>query len=451
MLETNSQCEIRSATLSPQDVGQTDRVCVLGAGSSGLTVAKNLQAKGIAFDCLEKQHDLGGNWLYGSLASSVYQSTHTISSKKLTEYTDFPMPEEYPEFPSHRQVLEYLRRYTDEFGLLQHVKFGAEVERAERIAGGGWEVRLASGETRRYGSLIVANGHNWDPRWPEIAGEFTGEQIHACNYKTPDLLADRRVLVVGGGNSGCDIAVESAQHARSTCLSLRRGYHFLPKFFHGMPIDICGERMLWCRMPLPVRRAMAKVVSFFLLGSTASVGLPKPDHKLFEAHPIINSQLIYQLRHGNLSVRTDIERLCGDSVLFTDGRQEPFDLIIYATGYEISFPFFAENQLEWKEGRPNLWLNMFAPNRDDLFFAGLIQPDSGQFGLVDLQSQLIAEYLSGLRSGGRGATWLRRQMQQVDGDPRGLRYVDSPRHLLEVEHFSYRQTLKRLLKRVRRM
>lgn len=447
MPETSTETSVRP-TLRSDD---PHRVCVLGAGSSGLAVAKNLLAKKIPFDCLEKQHDLGGNWLYGSPASSVYQSTHTISSKKLTEYTDFPMPEAYPEYPNHRQVLEYLRSYAGAFGLRDHIDFGIGIERAERHTDGGWVVRLTNGETHRYGKLIVANGHNWDPRWPEFEGEFSGDQIHACDYKTPSEIAGKRVLVVGGGNSGCDIAVECAQHAQETCLSLRRGYHFLPKFFHGTPIDVCGERMLWCRMPLPVRRAVAKAVSFFLLGGTQAVGLPKPDHKLFQAHPIINSQLIYHLGHGKLSIRPQIQKLCSERVLFSDGRDQEFDTIIYATGYKISFPFLAENVLAWQQGRPRLWLNIFDPERDDLFFAGLIQPDSGQFGLVDYQAQLIAEYLAGLNAGQRGAKWLQELKRKPEADAgNGIRYIDSPRHLLEVEHYTYRRKLQQLIRKAKR-
>ena len=428
-----------------------ERVCVIGAGSSGLTVSKNLRTLGVPFDCLERETTLGGNWSYGSPVSSVYRSTHLISSKQLTEYADYPMPESYPEFPHHTLVAEYLQGYAEQFDLLPHIQIGVGVRNATRVEASGWDVELDSGERRRYSHLIVANGHNWDPRWPEHPGSFDGLALHSCQYKTPDAIAGKRVLVVGGGNSGCDIAVECGQNAARTCLSLRRGYHFLPKFFHGTPIDICGERMLRWKFPLPVRRTLAAAASFLMLGGRAALGLPRPDHRLFETHPVINSQLIYHLGHGDIAIRPEIAELCGDSVKFSDGTVEPFDAIIYATGFKISLPFLDSSELTWREGRPDLYLNVFSPHSDDLFFAGLIQPDSGQFGLVDYQAQLIAAYLHGLRTGSRGSTWFREEKKRgIDGIPNRIRYLATPRHALEVEHFSYRRRLKKLIRKVRK-
>lgn len=430
---------------------KTGRVCVLGAGSSGLAVLRRLREAKIPCDCLEREGQLGGNWCYGSSVSSVCRSTHLISSKELTEYPDFPMPGSYPEYPHHRLVWEYLDSYARHHSLHESIQFGAGAASIKRRPDGGWLVQLESGESRRYAAVVVANGHNWDPRWPEVPGHFDGQVLHSSQCKTPEALVGKRVLVVGGGNSGCDIAVESAQNAASTTLSLRRGYHFLPKFFHGTPIDVCGERMLRWRFPLWLRRGLAKTVGFFLLGSPQWVGLPKPDHRLFETHPVINSQLIYHLGHGDITVRPDIAKLCGDRVRFVDGSQEPFDVIVYATGFKVSFPFFEQEKFAWREGRPELFLNVFHPDHDDLFFAGLIQPDSGQFGLVDYQAQLIAAYLKGIESDSPTASWFREEKRRRAGEPVSpIGYLRTPRHALEVEHFSYRRRLQKLIKRFKR-
>jgi hypothetical protein len=422
------------------------RVCVVGAGSSGLAVVKNLLAAGIPVDCLERESDLGGNWNYGQPASSVYRSTHLISSKRLTEYTDFPLPDDYPEFPHHSLVLKYFRAYADRFGLWPHIEFGAAVEQITRRAEGGWLVRLASGETRLYGRLVIANGHNWDPRYPSWAGQFAGLELHSSEYKTPELLEGRRVLVVGAGNSGCDIAVESAQHAAETHLTLRRGYHFLPKFFHGTPIDICGERILRWRFPLWLRRICASAGSFLVLGRPQWLGLPKPDHKLFETHPIINSQLIYYVGHGDIQIRPDVASVDEHVVHFSDGTRSEFDVIVHATGFKITIPFIDRAELNWQADRPELYLNVFHPERDDLFIAGLIQPDSGQWGLVDCQAQLIAKFLQHSDAGSPRAAWFRKVKCTPRKEP--IRYVPSPRHLLEVEHFSYRRQMERLIKKL---
>lgn len=423
-----------------------DKYCVIGAGSSGLAVAKNLRQAGLAFDCLEREDDIGGNWYYGKPHSSVYQSTHLISSKSLTEYTDFPMPREYPDYPHHQQVWEYLRSYARHFDLYDAIEFNTAVGSVEPSEG-QWLVKLADGRQRRYRGVVIANGHNWDPERPEYPGRFDGLALHSAEYKTPDVLRGRRVLVIGGGNSGCDIAVEAAQNAVETFYSLRRGYHYLPKYFAGKPADQCGERFLRWRMPLWARRAIAAAMVRLVLGKPERYGLPKPDHRLFETHPIINSQLLYYVGHGEIRVKPDVAELCGDRVRFTDGSVEPIDVIVYATGFKISFPFIDRQYLNWRDGRPDLYLNIFHPQYDTLCVAGLIQPDSGQWGLVDYQAQLIARFFRALEHDPRAAEAFRRRKVRAGEDlGDGIRYVPSSRHLLEVEHFSYRRKLQKLIR-----
>lgn len=446
-----------SPTVKDQ-VDRSDRVAVIGAGTSGLAMVKNARQAGFRVDCLEREADLGGNWNAALPCSRVIASTHLISSKKQTEYLDHPMPEEWPEFPSHRLVLEYLRGYAERFGLEESIEYDTGVRRAEPFdrqrADSGWLVELESGERRRYGRLAIANGHNWDYRFPDWSGRvtdtpFRGTELHSGEYKTPDLVAGKRVLVVGGGNSGCDIAAEAALHASTTRLSLRRGYHFLPKFYRGLPIDAVGERLLRWRLPLWLRRLLARGMSYLVLGPRAGTGLPEPDHRLFEAHPTINSQLIYQLRHGGLAVRPDVERLTETGARFMDGSEEAFDVIVHATGYGLTFPFIDNEELNWRDGRPDLLLNVFHPRHDDLFILGMIQPDSGQWGLVDRQARLVTQYLLAKDSDATSAESFRQRMQDKSSS-RPIRYLDSPRHRLEVEHFAYAKRLDKEWQRLRR-
>ena len=416
---------------------------MIGAGPSGLAVAKNFAVADVAFDCFERNDDVGGNWYFGKPASSVYASTHLISSKRLTEFVDFPMPIDYPAYPHHRQAWEYLRSYARHFGLYPRITFNTSVERVEP-EGDRWQVQLSTGESRRFDGVVIANGHNWSPRYPQLKGSFGGVSLHSCQYKTPDVLSGKRVLVVGAGNSGCDIAVESAQHAAATFHSIRRGYHYLPKFISGRPADEYGELMLRLRVPLWLRRLITRYIARLTLGPPQRIGLPKPDHRFWESHPIVNSQLLYYVGHGRIQVKPDITELRGDRVVFADGSQEQIDVIIYATGFEIRFPFIDQQHLNWCDGRPDLYLNIFHPQHDRLLFAGLIQPDSGQWGLVDVQAQLITKYLVALDRSDPAAEQLKTRMHASDGLAK-IRYVRSPRHLLEVEHFSYRKTLKKRL------
>jgi hypothetical protein len=420
---------------------------VIGAGASGLAAIKALGEHGIHTECFEREEQVGGNWCFGKPCSSVYRSAHLISSKLLTQFPDFPMPEDWPEYPSQAQALEYLCSYAEHFGLYDSIHFNAAVTRIEPVdeSASGWRVNFSSGESRDYESVIIATGHHWDPNWPKYSGDFDGTVLHSSQYKTPDALADKRVLVVGAGNSGCDIAVESAQFARATFHSMRRGYHFVPKFIKGKPVDRCGEFLLRWNVPLWLRRRIAARLVRTALGRPEDFGLPAPDHKFLETHPVVNSQLLYFLGHGRIKPKPDIAELHGGEVRFVDGSSETIDVIVFATGFRITIPFIDPAHLNWRRGKPDLFLNVFHPCYDNLFVAGLIQPDSGIWGLVHHQTQLIARFLKSQQNNRHLANRFRRLKSRPNGNlGHGIRYLDTPRHLLEVEHYSYGKKLAQL-------
>ncbi|MEI6240853.1 MAG: NAD(P)-binding domain-containing protein [Planctomycetia bacterium] len=432
----------------PADV--TDPWCVIGAGPSGLTALKNLRAVGIAAECLEREDGLGGNWRFGSPSSRVFASTLLISSKRLTQFVDYPMPRHWPAYPDHHQCLAYLDGYARHFGLLDHVRFGTGVDRIERPTDGtpGWLVTTSAGATNRYAGVVIASGHNREPRWPDFPGRFTGSLLHAADYKSPSHpvpLAGKRVLVIGGGNSGCDIAVEVSRHAARTMHSTRRGYHVVPRFILGRPADVRGERLLSMRAPLWLRRLVSLRMIDRTIGLPWRHGLPRPDHQLFESHPVINDELFARIDAGALAPAVDVAAFAGDEVVFTDGSRAAFDVVICATGYRIEHPFIAPEHLAAHAGIPRLFLNLLHPTRDDIAVVGLIQPDSGQWGITDVQARLVARMARATRGAPRAAAWLYRQRQRPT-DPAPIRYVDSPRHRLEVEHFSYRRRLERLVR-----
>lgn len=426
-----------------------DKYCIIGAGASGITAAKNLKALNIPFEMIEREDEIGGNWYYGKQSSSAYKSTHLISSKKMTQYTDFPMPANYPDYPNHAQVLAYLRDYGRAFGLYDHILFKTSVERLERTDDGLWEVALQSGgesHIRRYKGVLIANGHLWDSKYPQYAGKFNGVSVHSKDYKTPEILRDKRVLVIGGGNSGCDIAVEAAQNAARVFHSTRRGYHYIPKFVFGKPTDEFAEVSHKLHLPLPVRRTLNTLLLKMVMGDPQRFGLPKPDHKLLEAHPIANSQMLYYVGHGDITPKPDVETLCGDRVRFKDGSEEAIDVIVYATGFRISFPFIDTKHLNWQETGPGFYLHVFHPQYDNLFIVGLIQPDSGVFWIADYQSQLVARFIQAQMHDSTRAEAFRLLKAGPQPDLRGgTKHLRTERHYLEIEHYSYGQRLKRLI------
>lgn len=427
------------------------RIAVIGAGSSGLAAARHLLAAGFAVDVLEREDDLGGNWNYGKPYARVYRSTHTISSKPGTQYSDYPMPESFPDYPHHSQILSYLRSYAEHFGVTPHIRFSTPVARVEPEREGAadteWLVTTGEGTTTRYDAVIVANGHNWSPKTPPYPGEFTGEMMHSAHYRTPDIFVGKRVLVVGGGNSGCDIVVEAAQFGEHAWHSTRRGYYYMPKYLFGRPSDQVGDMMLALRIPLAVRRAIASLSYRLLVGSPKKMGLPVPDHRLFETHPVVNTLLPYYVGQGDITPVGDIARFDGRTVHFTDGQSSEFDLVVFATGFNLEFPFLEQKHLNWQEGRPRLHANVFHPTYDTLAVAGLIQPDSGQFGLVHWQMLAAARFFRAAAERRPSAERFRRERgTAAPGSAGGVQYKESTRHFVEVEHWSYRRELERIAK-----
>jgi len=434
--------------------------CVIGAGPSGLAALKSLCAAGIAAECLERESALGGNWNFGSATSRVFASTRLVSSKSLTEYLDHPLPREWPAYPDHRQCLEYLRSYARRFGLEPHIRTGTAVEGVEPAdpPGSGWVVRTTGGAARTYAGLVVASGHNHVPRWPDVPGTFTGTLLHAADYKSPTVpvdLACRRVLVIGGGNSGCDIAVDVSRHAARTIHSTRRGYFVVPRLVLGRPADLRAERLLRLGLPAWLRRAVSLRMIDRTIGLPTRHGLPAPDHRLWETHPVVNSELYDRIDSGAIVPAGDVARFAGAEVEFTAGHRETFDVVICATGYRTTHPFVDARLLgaHAPDGLPHLFLNLLHRTRDDVAVVGLIQPDSGQWGLTDLQSRLVARMAVAARRAPKAAAWLYAERQRPPTKP-PIRYVRSPRHALEVEHFSYRRALERLIagldRRIRR-
>jgi hypothetical protein len=182
-------------------------------------------------------------------------------------------------------------------------------------------------------------------------------------------------------------------------------------------------------------------------GLPQDYGLPKPDHDFFETHPIVNQTLMYFVGQGDITPKLDISELRGNRVAFKDGSEEEIDVIIYATGFNLTFSFIDRLHLNWKNGKPELYLNVFHPTYDNLFVLGLIQPDSGQWGLVDYQAQAVSKFICALRKKSGAANELR-SLRTKGIKNRGIKYVDSTRHLVEVEHFSYRNSLKKLIRQL---
>jgi dimethylaniline monooxygenase (N-oxide forming) len=435
------------------------RVCVIGAGSSGIASCQVLHARGIPFDCFEKGSGVGGNWRYGNDngMSSAYRSLFINTSRRVMEYASYPMPDSYPDYPHHTQIADYFDDYVDHFGFRDKIRFGTEVTRVVPAEGGGWDVTLegppsrgASGTSARYDAVMVANGHHWDPKWPEppFPGDFEGEQLHSHHYREPDeRFEDRNVLVLGIGNSATDIAVETSRVARMTFLAMRRGAHVIPKYMKGTPTDELGSE-LTSRLPFAMQRVMYTRLIKQTQGRMEDYGLPTPDHKLGEAHPTISSDLLPRIGHGRVTPKPNVERLEGGQVRFVDGSVEDVDTIVWCTGYRITFPFLPSEVLEVHDNHVPLYRRVVAPDRPGIYFIGLVQPLGAIMPIAEAQSEWIADVLEG-KVDLPDPEAMRRVITREDRRMR-RRYVASTRHTIQVDFFPYLRTIKRERRRRRR-
>ncbi|MEE6260552.1 flavin-containing monooxygenase [Plantactinospora sonchi] len=430
-------------------------VCVIGAGASGLTAIKNLKEYGFGVDCYERETGVGGAWNWRHDRSPVYASTHVISSRPLTEFPDFPMPDSWPDYPHHSQLLSYLERYADHFDLRPHIWFGTEVVRVEPAEGDRWDVTTRSTggygaeRTSRYAAVVVANGHNWAPKMPAYEGldEFRGQVVHASAYKDATQLRGKRVLVVGAGNTGCDIAVEAGQQAARCWHSTRRGYWYVPKYSLGRPADQVNHATAALRLPLWLRQWLFHRTLKLTVGDLTRFGLPRPDHKVFETHPLVNSQLVHYIGHGAITPVPEVARFHRAGVTLTDGQEIEPDLVVLATGYLPQFEFLAPEILGTDaSGRPSLHLNAFARWHPTLAVAGLLQPDSGLFTLVHWQSVVIARWLRLRETAPDRARAFAAEVATGSNERwHSARVKESTRHWFEVGHIEYLRALQRTL------
>jgi dimethylaniline monooxygenase (N-oxide forming) len=415
-------------------------VCVIGAGSSGIAAVKAFHARGFDVDCFEKSDRVGGNWVFKNRngMSSAYRSLHINTSRERMEFTDFPMPKTYPDFPHHTHIAEYFDNYVDHFGFRDRIAFETGVERAALGPGGVWEVTLAGGGTRRYDALMVANGHHWDARWPEPAfpgsDAFAGVQMHSHDYigDDPNFFRDKRVVVLGMGNSAMDIAVESSFSSAATYLAARRGAWVVPKYLFGKPLDQISTQ---AGVPFMIRQTFFRTLFRVGVGDMERYGLPKPDHGILQAHPTVSDDILSRIAHGEIAPKPNIARLTERTVVFADGSEVEADIVIYCTGYRVTFPFFAPDLIAAPDNDLPLFRRVFHPRIPSVAFIGLLQPLGAIMPLAAAQSEWVCDYLSG-RYALPDPEAMRADME-AERARMFKRYVASKRHTMQVDYDDY--------------
>ena len=380
------------------------KYCVIGAGAAGLSALDVLTSRGYQVDCFEKSDRVGGHW------NTDYESLHLITARDMTHFEDFPMPAHYPHFPRRDEVRDYIHSFAADRGHDQRIQLNTEVISVVpvatdgRVGSAGWTVTTSTGSDT-YDGVLIANGHLWDPKVPNVPGTFDGPQIHSSAYTNTDDIEGTRVLVIGAGNSGCDLAVDAAQHRFEVDIVIRQGVYFQPKMYFGRP----RQQLSFLAEFSPTDQDLiARLLARVSIGENSDYpGLPVPKHdRLSEGPVVVNDLLLYWIHHGRVNVvGHGLYRFDGKTVYFTDGSSREYDTILYATGFHSSVPFLDDALVPRGNGHPLRYAAGIIPaGLEKVYYIGMAAPRGPQIPVYGVQTK-VAERMIRLheQAGSAGA------------------------------------------------
>ncbi|KAM6938889.1 flavin-containing monooxygenase 5-like isoform 1-T2 [Lycodopsis pacificus] len=442
----------------------TRRVAVIGGGSSGLACIKCCLDEGLEPVCFESSNDIGGLWRFKENPepdrASIYHSVIINTSKEMMCFSDFPIPAHYPNYMHNSLIMDYFRMFGDHFQLTKHIRFNTKVlqvkQRSDFSRSGQWDVETEGkdGEKEKhiFDAVMICIGHHCHPNLPlhDFPGidTFKGEFFHSRDYKTPEEWRNKKVVVIGIGNSGGDLAVELSRVTKQLYLSTRRGSWILNRVGHnGLPLDMFFNRQL---------KAVQSVLPFNLLCGLAESQLNrrfdhtlynlKPKHRLFSQHPTVNDELPNRILSGTVQVKPNIRRFQGSSVEFDDGSVvEDVDLVVFATGYRFSFPFLASQVVSVSENKASLYKYVFPPelDRPTLAIIGLVQPLGAIMPISEMQARWATRVFKGCIKLPSVASMLKDV--QCKQETMAKRYVSSQRHTIQVDYITYMDEIAELV------
>ncbi|CAJ1064660.1 dimethylaniline monooxygenase 5-like [Notolabrus celidotus] [Xyrichtys novacula] len=393
------------------------KVLVIGAGISGLTSIKACLEEGLEPTCFESSHDLGGLWRFKEKPepgrANIYNSVVMNSSKEMTAFSDFPPPAELPNNMHHSDVLQYLRLYTQTFNLLPHIRFQMMVvsvrQRPDFATTGQWEVEAESGqgqrETHVFDAVIVCTGHYTYPHLPlkDFPGieSFDGTYFHSWDYRGAEGLQGKRVVVIGIGNSGGDIAVDISRVAEKVWLSSRKGTWVISRLGQGgIPFDLIDssrlDMMLYRLFPSWINKMLEKKLNKAFCHQLYGL---KPNFGFFAKIPLMNDDLPARIISGRVQVKSNVKEFRGSSVVFVDGSiLDKVDVVVFATGYDYGFPFLPPDLQVKCDHRLRLYKHVIPASltRPTLAVVGFISGLGAISRLAEMQARWATRVLKGL-------------------------------------------------------
>ncbi|XP_042603363.1 flavin-containing monooxygenase 5-like isoform X1 [Cyprinus carpio] len=437
------------------------RVAVIGAGSSGLTSIKCCLDEGLEPVCFESSDDIGGLWRFKEKPEadrcSIYRSVIVNTSKEMMCYSDFPVPDHYPNFMHNSMIVQYFKLYAEHFNLLKHIYFQTTVrsvrQRPDFSDSGQWDVvtvdRDGQEETHVFDSVLVCAGHYTQPIKPlsdfTDIDTFPGTIIHSWEYKDPDPYLGKRVVVVGIGNSGGDIAVELSRACEKTFLSTRKGAWVIGRMVgRGLPLDMTMVRRVQDLIYGLLPRALLNWFGERSLNQRHDhklYGL-QPAHRVFSQHPMVNDDLPNRILSGTVSVKPNVQEFRGSSVVFEDGTVEnDIDLVVFATGYTFSFPFLSSHVIPVSKNKVSLYKYVYPPGleRPTLAVIGLIQPLGAIMPISEIQARWATRVFKGLCK----LPPMSAMMKDIKAKEEAMakRYVAAQRHTIQVDYIPYMDEL----------
>nr|WP_271213903.1 FAD-dependent oxidoreductase [Rhodococcus wratislaviensis] len=428
------------------EVSEARRCAVIGAGAAGLSAARHLLADGHDVVVFEAGSYVGGLWVYDNDngLSVAYSSLHINSEPRSTSYEGFPFPDDTPLFPDHQHVRSYLESVADHFGIGERIRFRTRVSAIEPVdgePGTGWTVRTEDGSEETFDVVVVASGHQGLPAHPPWATEFTGRYLHSNSYREPAPFAGQRVLVVGAGNSGLDIASDLVPFAAHTLSSARSPILIMPRMILGVPAARVLAKINKRWLPWVVQRQAMRWISRVYHGRPEQWGFRTPTTR---THPASSATYMAHVSYGRIDVRPGVERIDGQTVTFVDGTTAGVDTIIAATGYEIDLPFLSKKVSPIVEHQIKAYKRVVHPDWPGMYFIGFFNVSGGaNIAMMDVQSRLVTAALRG-DAALPDAAGMHRDIAREDHFL-AKHFPGSARYGLELDPVRYRRQIRKLL------